>query len=592
MLTLRLLPLSFGTVVALVLAVTVRRTMERAPSAGDEHSRRTPHVAVKRADVVIIGSGLAGLMAAVHASDVDPSVRVLVLEQNAQVGGNSAKATSGMNVVRSVNGSDSVLRFVEDAMAASHHAADPKLLEIMAQQSEQVWDELQTRFGVELTDVTQLGGHSVPRSFRIPPKADGTPRPLGWTIIAAVKRIVLALPNVQVVTLARVTVLFECNDETLRSGALACIGVRAQLGSPSAEFSAPDASSEELVLYAPAVILASGGFCASRALLAKYAPQVQHLPTTNGAWARGDGLVLAERFHVGVRDLNAVQVHPTGFLSLPDISKDSVLLAPEALRGTGGILLSPRSGRRFANELAPRDVLTNLELQHGMHVLEWLDTVIPKSSTSSAASLAARAHAFLTESGKLDAFRESHVISDLRGGETPENLQPYPMVVTYLLMTPECVDHFGLGAALFYEKVGALHSFESASDAAAAMGISEAVLQEELTRYASDASSATGDRFGKTVFPHAHSFADSQRVWVGLVTPSLHYSMGGLTVNGRAELLDMRSQDPVPGLFGAGEVTGGVHGQNRLGGNALLECAVFGSIAGRNAAVFSIRRGN
>lgn len=66
----------------------------------------------------------------------------------------------------------------------------------------------------------------------------------------------------------------------------------------------------------------------------------------------------------------------------------------------------------------------------------------------------------------------------------------------------------------------------------------------------------------------------------------LHYSMGGMQINGKTQVLKETGGEllPIPGLFGAGEVTGGVHGENRLAGNSLLECVVFGRIAGLNAA--------
>ena len=59
--------------------------------------------------------------------------------------------------------------------------------------------------------------------------------------------------------------------------------------------------------------------------------------------------------------------------------------------------------------------------------------------------------------------------------------------------------------------------------------------------------------------------------------------MGGVAINPNAEVLD-GSDQPIPGLYAAGEVTGGVHAGNRLGGNAIADCFVFGRIAGRNAA--------
>lgn len=77
------------------------------------------------------------------------------------------------------------------------------------------------------------------------------------------------------------------------------------------------------------------------------------------------------------------------------------------------------------------------------------------------------------------------------------------------------------------------------------------------------------------------------RAGLAEVTPSIHYTMGGVRINAAGEVLGETADDtykPIHGLFGAGEVTGGVHGGNRLAGNSLLECAVFGRVAGRRAA--------
>ena len=67
------------------------------------------------------------------------------------------------------------------------------------------------------------------------------------------------------------------------------------------------------------------------------------------------------------------------------------------------------------------------------------------------------------------------------------------------------------------------------------------------------------------------------------VEPVLHHTMGGIKINSKAEVVN-KSGNPVPGLYAAGEVTGGVHGGNRLGGNAVADIIVFGQIAGTSAA--------
>mgnify|MGYP001371735905 FL=1 len=75
---------------------------------------------------------------------------------------------------------------------------------------------------------------------------------------------------------------------------------------------------------------------------------------------------------------------------------------------------------------------------------------------------------------------------------------------------------------------------------------------------------------------------------IGRVTPIVHFTMGGAVFNERAQILASdigeTPEKPIPGLWGAGEITGGIHGDNRLGGSSLLECVVFGRIAGEEAA--------
>jgi len=69
---------------------------------------------------------------------------------------------------------------------------------------------------------------------------------------------------------------------------------------------------------------------------------------------------------------------------------------------------------------------------------------------------------------------------------------------------------------------------------------------------------------------------------VAVVTPVIHYCMGGLKINPEAECL--RGDKVIGGLYGAGEAAGGIHGNNRLGGNSLLDCVVYGRVAARSAA--------
>ncbi|MCQ2816964.1 MAG: FAD-binding protein, partial [archaeon] len=89
------------------------------------------------------------------------------------------------------------------------------------------------------------------------------------------------------------------------------------------------------------------------------------------------------------------------------------------------------------------------------------------------------------------------------------------------------------------------------------------------------------DEFGKEVFDL--KISENESIYIGIVTPAIHYTMGGIKINEHAEVLSSYEDEVIEGLFAAGEVTGGIHGKNRLGGNSLLDCAVFGKKAAESA---------
>merc|ERR1719218_171941 len=126
-----------------------------------------------------------------------------------------------------------------------------------------------------------------------------------------------------------------------------CVGIKYEKGG------------QDYSLYGP-VIFASGGFGADftqQSLLAKYRPDLMHLPTTNGEHCTGDGIKMGEAVGAKSIDLEGVQVHPTGLVKPDDPDAKIKFLAAEALRGVGGIVLDA-NGRRFANELGRRDYVT------------------------------------------------------------------------------------------------------------------------------------------------------------------------------------------------------------------------------------------
>lgn len=125
----------------------------------------------------------------------------------------------------------------------------------------------------------------------------------------------------------------------------------------------------------------------------------------------------------------------------------------------------------------------------------------------------------------------------------------------------------------------------------ASVDVSMESLHNTFARYQSFMS-ADLDDFGKTSFRGFPTEAmnldqwEQQTFFVGTVTPVLHYCMGGVAIDTEGQVLNAEG-NPIIGLYAAGEVTGGVHGKNRLGGNSLLECAVFGRKIGQSLTLRS-----
>jgi len=98
------------------------------------------------------------------------------------------------------------------------------------------------------------------------------------------------------------------------------------------------------------------------------------------------------------------------------------------------------------------------------------------------------------------------------------------------------------------------------------------------------------DKFGRQYFGHweLREVNGESVVYVGRVTPAVHFTMGGVVINACGQVLDEEGK-AIEALWAAGEVTGGIHGENRLGGSSLLECVVFGRIAGANVVRYLSR---
>ena len=150
-----------------------------------------------------------------------------------------------------------------------------------------------------------------------------------------------------------------------------------------------------------------------------------------------------------------------------------------------------------------------------------------------------------------------------------------------MLINQKAIDVYG-GKVDFYIKKGYLRKFDSIKLFSEKMGISKYYdnLVKTIKEY-NESADRKMDQFGKKVFPQKFDLNDY--IYIGIITPSIHYCMGELTMTQNGELIKTDGKI-MNGLFGAGEVTGGVHGGNRLGGNSLIECGVYG----RRAAIAAV----
>lgn len=466
--------------------------------------------------VVIVGSGLAGMAAALESVVTDPTVRVIVLEKEARVGGNSAKASSGINAVASTAG-DSIEAFIKDTVSSGGtNSCDYQLVETLVEDSEAGLQWLSS-FGVDLNSSVKLGGHSHART-RYPSSG----RPVGATIIGRLKEAVDKEPRIRIITQANVSRLSYSDKTNSIDGLYFYYTALKNLDSDDTSLK-KDIEHNKYFLPAKSIVLASGGFAANTELMRQVAPDVASLPTTNGPWAQGDGLLMARDIGAAITNLSLVQVHPTAFVDRADpecnhkvgSQKRDRILAPERMRGAGAVLLNDQ-GHRFVNELETRAVVAGAMLQLPNHTA-WM--VLPQ-----------------------------HV-------------------------APQCGGDQVLG---FYVAKGLMSKAANVQEAANFMNIPQDNLATQLS---------ARDNINLSNTP-PNGINKDTGFYIARVSPAIHYTMGGVSIDAEARVLD-RNGVAIPGLYAAGEVAGGVHGRNRLAGNSLLECCVYGRRAGKNAASFA-----
>ncbi|CAE7892623.1 osm1, partial [Symbiodinium microadriaticum] len=288
--------------------------------------------------VIVVGGGLAGMSAA--NTVIELGGRSLLLDKSSFCGGNSTKATSGINgagtkTQKGKSIPDNAEIFIADTLKGG--AKKPELAKVLCANSAADVDWLVDKFDLDLSLVARLGGHSQPRTHR------GKERFPGMTI-----------------TYALIQMLEKVAEKTNRARIITKAEVFKLLQNGSAVVGCEYKRAGKVVKEFGPMVLASGGFGAdfgADSLLATYRPDLLHLPTTNGEHCTGDAIKMGEAIGAATIDLEWVQVHPTGLVKPDDPDAKVKFLAAEALRGVGGIVLDA-NGDRFCNELGRRDYVT------------------------------------------------------------------------------------------------------------------------------------------------------------------------------------------------------------------------------------------
>ena len=462
--------------------------LKRLPDATDS-GETVNRVAVNMdADIVIIGAGGAGMTAAIDATQAGKSV--ILLEKMPYPGGNTTKATGGMNAAETHYQAeqgieDSVEQFVEDTMKGGHDLNNRDLVTVMAQNSAAAIDWLDS-IGAPLPKVSFSGGAT---NKRIHAPEDGSG--VGAYLVTAFRRNLDELG---------VTVLYDtcATDILTENGAVS--GVKAQ------------SKTQDVTITTKAVILATGGFGNNEDMIVQYRPDLKGTVTTSAPGITGDGIVMAQAIGADLVDIDQIQLHPT-------VEQATSMLITESVRGDGAILVN-QEGKRFTNELLTRDVVSAAELaQPGSY---------------------------------------AYIIFDQRLRE-------------------------GLKATEKYISTGITVQGDTIEDLAAQLDIDPATLARTLADWNGYVAAQNDPDFGRTTGMEADL---SQAPYYAIkIAPGIHHTMGGVKIDTQARVINTQG-DPIPGLFAAGEVTGGVHGGNRIGGNAVADIVVFGKVAAQSAIAY------
>ena len=454
-------------------------------------------------DVIVVGTGFAGLSAAIEARG--RGADVLVIEKMPVYGGNSIVnggdfAAPGNRFQKEAGVEDSPELMFGDMLKTGLQLNNPDLARVICERANETLEWAQTVIGAEFNRLVFHGGHSVKRSVQ-------TVNQSGSELVN--KLLVKAQElGVRIETRVKMTRLFTEED-----GRIA--GIEARRG-----YKWPDDASGTLTTINArrAVVLASGGFSRDTALRQLQEPRLTpEFESTNHPGATGEALLAACRAGAMNVHMDWIQLGPwtspdePGFGYTPQVC--------ERIVGYG-LMVDPATGKRFFRETGNRK--------------ERADAII---SLGHPAVILGDTYAI-----------ESQVV--------PRGLQ-------------KAIE------------TGAVRRFDTLNELSKAYNIPEKPFLEQVARWNGFVEKKKDLDFDCMIFsdsqPTVKAPYYAMRLW-----PRVHHTMGGLVINTRAQVIGL-DMEPIPALYAAGEITGGIHGAVRLGSVAMADCVIFGRIAGQNA---------
>ena len=452
------------------------------------------------ADLLVIGSGAAGLSAAYWAACA--GVRnILVLEKEPLIGGSSTIAEGVFSVSdtafqRSRNVADSDALFFEDMLRQGNYRNDPRLVRLYIAASKKVFDWFLAQ-GVRPASLLLSSGMSAPRAH-------------GFNSTALVQTLRLQGQKLGVRIATGTRAVRLLSDGSRVHGA-AVVGPGHETGK----------------IHAAGVVLATGGFARNRRMLTRFAPSLKHAAVISGIGSTGDGITMATALGAQLLDTEYIKAS-YGFRLNPASIGDFTSIYYE------GAVIVNQYGRRFVDESSSYKTLGEkaLEQPEGKSYIIFDDKM----------RLSAMAH------------------------------RPIDRQLWSVYDRGEPADYVYWG--------------ESVEAAAKKAGLSPLVVRSTVDEYNRCIESGLPDAFGRTTLSAGYGRPIPLKTAPFFIMPSVPAIMGtycGLRVNERMQVLGP-DERPIAGLFAAGEVTGGLHGENYITGTGLGKALTFGMLAGQSAA--------